>query len=120
MAFGRLPEAELAAVAPHRMQDYRQFARHRDHCPLMPAAALELHSPRLQRAPGLRSRHQPARGFIERRPEFAVALARDMPVIVDAVARLDALGRQPGIGADIARALEAGGVLSGELYPAGD
>jgi hypothetical protein len=25
----RLPEAELAAVAPHRVQDHRQFTRHR-------------------------------------------------------------------------------------------
>jgi hypothetical protein len=43
----RLPEAELAAVAPHRMEDRRQFARHWDRRALVPAVALQLHSPRL-------------------------------------------------------------------------
>jgi hypothetical protein len=32
----RLPEAELAAVAPHRMEDRRQFARHWDRRALCP------------------------------------------------------------------------------------
>jgi hypothetical protein len=37
----RLAEAELAAVAPHRMQDHRKFARHRDTARPVPAVALQ-------------------------------------------------------------------------------
>jgi hypothetical protein len=62
-AFERLPEAEFASLARHRVQDQRQLSRRCDQRPRVPAVALEPHSPAFNVRQSFDAR---ARGLIER------------------------------------------------------
>jgi hypothetical protein len=76
-------EAELAAVAPHRMHDYRELARDCHAGALITARLGDFQPLRLEAAEAAVARQHAVGGLIEGMPDVAVTGSGDVPLNID-------------------------------------